>query len=360
MTFNRSKPYNELPDLQTVRGIETVAVLKRAISANKAIAELKASGYLIPNQAILVQALGLSEAKQSCEIENIVTTNDELYCAFADGATEVDAGTKEVLFYKDALWHGYRALKTKSQLLTTPLFEEISQILKNTTQTIRKNSGTKLANPFGEIVYTPPEGEGIIRNKLGALERFIYEENTIDPLIRMAMIHYQFEAIHPFDDGNGRTGRILNILFLIEKGLLELPILYLSRYIIANKTLYYNGLRSVTENSDWENWILYVLQGLEETATTARKKIVAIHQMSQETAEKIRMALPKIYSKDLVEVLFRSPYCKIRFLEEAGLGKRETSSKYLQQLENIGLLRSFKLGRDVYYINDPFLKLLTE
>ena len=174
MTFNRSKPYNELPDLQTVRGIETVAVLKRAISANKAIAELKASGYLIPNQAILVQALGLSEAKQSCEIENIVTTNDELYCAFADGATEVDAGTKEVLFYKDALWHGYRALKTKSQLLTTPLFEEISQILKNTTQTIRKNSGTKLANPFGEIVYTPPEGEGVLLKRAAdpALQEF--------------------------------------------------------------------------------------------------------------------------------------------------------------------------------------------
>jgi Fic family protein len=358
MSFDKTVPYNDLPDLPPQVEVETTAVLKLAIRANKAIAELRVSGHLIPNQAVLIQALGLSEAKLSSEIENIVTTNDELYRAFADENMSMDASTKEVLLYKDALWHGYHALSIKKRLLTTPLFIELAQILKNSVQGIRKIPGTKLVNAFGEIMYTPPEGEEIIRKKLSHLEKFMYAESSLDPLIQMALVHYQFEAIHPFLDGNGRTGRILNILFLIEKGLLEIPVLYLSRYIISNKADYYNGLRKVTEKSDWESWILYILKGLEQTAITTREQIVAIHRLIQETAATVRAKLPGIYSKDLIEVLFRSPYCKIKFLEDAGIAKRQTASTYLKQLEEIGVLRSLRSGRDVYYVNDVFLKLL--
>jgi Fic family protein len=331
-----------------------------AIRANKAMAELRISGHLIPNQAVLVQALGLSEAKLSSEIENIVTTNDALYRAFADETTNMDASTKEVLRYKDALWHGYDALSTKKRLLTTPLFVELVQILKNSVQGIRKMPGTKLVNALGEVMYTPPDGEEVILKKLSHLEKFMYTEDSLDPLIQMALIHYQFEAIHPFPDGNGRTGRILNILFLIEKGLLEIPVLYLSRYIISNKTDYYNGLRKVTEENEWESWILYILKGLEQTAITTREQIVAIHRLIQETAIIVRAKLPNIYSKDLIETLFQSPYCKIQSLEHAGIAKRQTASSYLKQLETIGVLRSLKVGRDVYYINDAFLKILTK
>lgn len=360
MNYNKLIPYNNLPDLPPKLEIETKPVLKAAIRANKALAELRVSGHLIPDQAVIIQALGLSEAKLSSEIESIVTTNDELYRAFADADTQVSAQTKEVLFYKDALWHGYNAITKQKRLVTTSLFIELVHILNNSTHDIRKLPGTKLKNPFGEIMYTPPEGEDVIRKKLFSLEKFIHEECTLDPLIQMAMIHYQFEAIHPFSDGNGRTGRIINILFLLEKGLLDIPVLYLSQYIIENKANYYNGLRQVTEESAWESWILYMLQGLEQTAIATRQRILEIHQLTQETANAVRTKLPRIYSKDLIEVLFRSPYCKIRFLEENGIAKRQTASQYLQQLESIGILRSLKSGRDVYYINDAFLKILSK
>ena len=351
--------YNNLPDLPPKTDLETVPILKMAIRANKAVAELKISGHLIPNQAILIQALGLSEAKSSSEIENIVTTNDELYKAFADSTMQIEPQTKEVLYYKDALWHGFHALTQKKRLLTTPLFIELTQILRNSTQGIRNLPGTKLVNPSGQVKYTPPEGDLIIRNKLSNLEIFMHTETSLDPLIKMAVMHYQFEAIHPFPDGNGRTGRILNILYLIDKKLLDLPILYLSRYIISNKASYYNGLQQVTESNAWEPWILYMLQGIEQTAITTRKQILNIHDLIQETAKKVRSELPRIYSKDLIEILFTSPYCKIKFLEERGIAKRQTASVYLKELERIGVLRGFKMGRDVYYVNDLFLKALT-
>jgi Fic family protein len=360
MNFRREVPFNELPDLPPKVNTETVAILKMAIRANKAIAELKISGQLIPNQSVLIQALGLSEAKLSSEIENIVTTNDELYRAFADGNIPIDPQTKEVLFYKDALWHGFSALTQKKRLLTTPLFIELAQILRNSTQGIRNLPGTKLANKRGEIKYTPPEGEDTIRKKLLNLEKFIYADDSMDPLIKLAIVHYQFEAIHPFSDGNGRTGRILNILFLVEKQLLDIPLLYLSRYIISNKTAYYEGLQNVTESSAWESWILYMLKGIEQTAIATREQILTIHHLIKETGEKIRAQLPRIYSKDLIETIFHSPYCKIKFLEESGIAKRQTASTYLKELERIGILRSIKAGRDTYYVNDSFLKALTK
>lgn len=360
MPNDRNIPYNDLPDLPPRADVETKAILKMAIRANKAMAELRVSGQLIPNQAVLIQALGLSEAKISSEIENIVTTNDELYLAFASGDGHIEPHTKEVLFYKDALWHGYHALTQNKRRLTTPLFIELVQILRNTTQGIRNIPGTKLMNSMGEVKYTPPDSEEIIKKKLSNLEQFLHAEDSLDPLIKMAIMHYQFEAIHPFSDGNGRTGRILNILFLIEKELLDIPILYLSRYIISQKTAYYNGLNQITEAGAWEPWILYMLQGLEQTAIATRQQILAIHRLTRETAENVRSQLPRIYSRDLIDAIFQSPYCKIKFLEESGVAKRQTASVYLKELEKINVLRGIKIGREMYYVNDPFLKILTD
>lgn len=360
MSFLRDVPYNDLPDLPPPMDVETIPVLKMAVRAHKAIAELKVSGHLIPNQAVLIQALGLSEAKVSSEIENIVTTNDALYKAFSDTNSSIDAPTKEVLHYQDALWHGFHALTQKKRLLTTPLFVELVQILKDSSQGIRNLPGTKLVNPYGQVKYTPPEGEELIRRKLSNLEMFMHTETSIDPLIKMAIVHYQFEAIHPFADGNGRTGRILNILYLIDKGLLDLPILYLSKFILKNKTRYYEGLQQITELNAWESWILYILEGLEQTAMDTRKRILMIRELIQEISGRAREELPKIYSKDLIETIFRSPYCKIKFLEEHGIAKRHTASFYLKELERIGILRGLKIGRDMYYVNDRFLRILSD
>jgi Fic family protein len=360
MSFDPNVPYNDLPLLPPGDELESKVVLKKAITANKALAELKGAGELIPNQAILTQAIGLQEAKLSSEIENIVTTNDELYRAFASEGQKAEQQTKEVLRYNDALWYGYYWLKDKKFPLTTNLFEELFRIIKESKSGVRKIPGTKLANDRGEVIYTPPEGEGLLRDKLGNLEKYIYAGDAVDPLIKLAIIHYQFEAIHPFIDGNGRTGRILNILYLIEQGLLEIPILYLSRYIIENKKDYYTGLRSVTENSDWKGWVLYMLNAVEKTAIDTKKKILSIRDLMNRDVEIVREKLPKIYSKDLLELLYRQPYCKISMLEKAGIAKRQTASIYLKELEGIDLLRSIKIGRDIYYINDDFLNLLTQ
>lgn len=358
MAFDSQKPYNGLPLLPLPVDLETKPVLKQAIAANKALAELKGAGELVPNQSVLIQSIGLQEAKLSSEIENIVTTNDELYRAFANQGEKADQHTKEVLRYNDALWHGFDAIKNGNRPLSTNLFVELFQIIKQSAAGIRKTPGTKLANGAGEVIYTPPEGEAVLRDKLANLERFIYDDDGIDPLIKLAVVHYQFEAIHPFTDGNGRTGRILNVLFLVEQGLLEIPVLYLSRYIIENKNAYYTGLRRVTENGEWEAWILYVLGAIEQTARETRKRILAIRDLMNSDIERVKAELPKIYSKDLLELIYRQPYCKIRFLEDAGIAQRQTASNYLKELGRIGLLDSIKLGRERYYVNHKFLDLL--
>ena len=358
MPFDPQTPYNDLPLLPPPGELETKAVLKKAIAANKALAELKGAGELIPDQSLLIQAIGLQEAKLSSEIENIVTTNDELYRAFADDGQRTNPHTKEVLRYKDALWHGFKSLKEDKRPLSTRLFEELFQIIKDTSAGVRRTPGTKLANPRGEIIYTPPEGETIIRDKLANLENFLYADNDLDPLIKLAVMHYQFEAIHPFTDGNGRTGRILNILYLIETGLLDIPVLYLSRHIIDNKGAYYAGLKQITEDQAWESWVLYMLDAIEQTARATRERILGIRNLMHEGIERVKREAPKVYSKDLLELLFRQPYCKIRFLEGAGIAQRKTASQYLRELEKIGMLTPVKAGREVYYLNTPLLKLL--
>lgn len=358
MPFDPHRPYNDLPLLPPPVDLESKAVLKKAINANKALAELKGAGELIPDQTLLIQSIGLQEAKLSSEIENIVTTNDELYRAFADDGQRTNPHTKEVLRYKDALWHGFRAIRQENRPLTTRLFEELFQIIKETSAGVRQTPGTKLANPMGDVIYTPPEGATVIRDKLANLEAFLYAEDGIDPLIKLAVIHYQFEAIHPFTDGNGRTGRIVNILYLIEAGLLDIPVLYLSRHIIDYKNDYYTGLRQVTEANCWEPWTLYMLHAIEQTARATRERILAIRDALNESVERVRIDLPKMYSKDLVELLFRQPYCKIRFLEAAGIAQRKTASHYLQELARIGLLSPVKAGREMYYLNTALLKIL--
>ena len=361
MTFDRSQPYNNLPPVPP-EGVEleTKAVLKQAIAANRALAGLKGAGELIPNQSVLVRLIGLQEAKLSSEIENIVTTNDELYRAFADDDGRADSRTKEVLSYNTALWQGYDALKA-GRPLSTRLFEELVGTIKRTNAGIRKTSGTKIVSGSGEAVYTPPEGEALVRDKLANLEQFLYASDGLDPLVKLAVLHYQFEAIHPFADGNGRTGRILNILYLVESGLLDIPILYLSRYIIEHKAEYYSGLRRVTEEHAWEPWILFMLRAVEDTARAAHTLILDIRALMQETTDKVRAELPKIYSKDLIEVLFSQPYCKIRFLEQSQIAKRETASRYLKQLQSIGVLSPpLEIGRESYYLNPTFFQLLTQ
>lgn len=359
MLFDRTLPYNDLPLLPPPGvDLESKAVLKQIVPTSRALAELKGAGNLIPNQAVLLSTLGLQEAKDSSQIENIVTTNDELYRAFADEDRLPDAAIKEVLHYNEALWLGFKAIRN-NRLLTTNLFEELVRIIKPSVSGVRKVPNTKIVNYRGDIIYTPPVGETVIRDKLANLERFLYTQGDFDPLVKMAVMHYQFEAIHPFTDGNGRTGRILNILYLVESGLLDIPVLYLSRYIIENKNDYYRGLQSVTEEGAWEAWVLYMLRAVQQTALDTHRKLTAIRHLMYEVGEKVKVDLPSVYRKELIELLFSQPYCKISFVTKAGLGTRQTASSYLKQLERIGLLHGVKRGKEWYYINKPFFDLLT-
>ncbi len=339
--------------------METTAVLKKAIRAGRALAELKGLGPAIPNQAILVNSLVLQEARASSEIENVLTTNDALFKAFSSANADTDPQTKEVLRYREAVWSSYNRLK-KRPLLTTNLFTDIVKILKGHEGGIRRTPGTRILNSkTGETVYTPPEGEETIRGKLKDLERYIHAPSGVDPLIRMALIHYQFEAIHPFADGNGRTGRIINVLFLLQQGLLELPVLYLSRYIIRTKGDYYRLLRNVTEKQQWGPWIEYVLEGLEETAISTRRRILAIRDLMDETLRRAKSKLPdRMTSKEIIETLFHQPYTKVQFLVEAGIAGRQTAAEYLRAFEEAGILKSTKLGKENLFLNVRLFKLL--
>lgn len=351
------RPYNDLPPLPPAAEVETRAVLKRCITARAALAELKQAAELIPNQAMLISTLPLLEARASSEIENIVTTADELFRHVGNEA-QANPSTKEALRYSRSLFEGYAALKQYP--LNTRTAEQVCSTIKGVEMTVRRTPGTTLKNDgTGETIYTPPEGEALLRDLLANWERFLHNETELDPLIRMAVGHYQFEAIHPFTDGNGRTGRVLNSLFLIQEGLLTLPILYLSRYIIQNKADYYRLLLQVTREGDWEAWLLYILKGVEETASWTTAKIAAIRALSEQTAEHVRASLPKVYSHELVNLLFELPYCRISNLTEAGIAKRQTASQYLKQLVGIGVLSEASTGKEKLFINPRLMQLLT-
>jgi Fic family protein len=359
--FDSSRPYNDLPPLPPPTEVETAAVLKKAIAASRALAELKGMAERMPNQAMLIDSLVLQEARASSEIENILTTNDELFKAASDEAftreAAASAEAKEVLRYRQALNHGFRQIKERP--LATGLFIEIAQLIKQTDFSVRRTPGTRIANSRGETIYTPPEGETVIRDKLRELENFMHADDGLDVLVKMALVHYQFEAIHPFPDGNGRAGRILNILYLVDQGLLNLPVLYLSRHIIDNKAAYYDGLRRVTEEGAWGDWVVYMLDAVEQTSLRTRQQITDILALMEAVRERVQREAPGIYSKDLIEQIFRQPYCKIQFLERAGMGTRQTCAKYLRELERLGVLNGQKIGREVYFINQALFELLT-
>ena len=358
MSFNPQQPYDDLPSLPPRADVETKAVLKQCVAASRALAELKGAGGLIPDQAILINAIPLQEAKLSSEIENIVTTQDDLFRAAVEESVDADPSTKEVLRYRTALRNGYEALS--SQPFSIELVRETCRILRGQTVDFRSPSDhVRISDTrTRSVIYTPPSGGPELVEKLRNLESYLLAADGADPLIRMAVAHYQFEAIHPITDGNGRTGRILNILYLVHTGLLQIPVLYISRFIIQNKPDYYRLLREVTESDDWEPWLLYMLRGVEETALWTTGRIQAIRELFDLTMDRCRTESPKIYSKELIELIFRQPYCKISFIVDAGIAKRKTASEYLQELERIGVMVGEKHGRETIYKHPALLEVL--
>ncbi|MHB1356685.1 MAG: Fic family protein [Anaerolineae bacterium] len=333
-------------------------MLRKCITASRALADLNGAGNLIPNQTILINSIPLQEARLSSQIENIVTTQDALYRAVVEPTRQVDVQTREVLRYRTALRYGYDTLQRRP--LDIDLMIELCSILRDEPATLRDHEPILIEDVgAGAAIYTPPRGRQTIVTLLHNLEEFLQNPAGIDPLIAMAIAHYQFEAIHPFIDGNGRTGRILNLLVLIKTGLLELPVLYLSRYIIQNKSEYYRRLRAVTEQHDWENWLLYMLTAVEETSRWTTGRIQAIRKLMDTTLQRCREQLPsRVYSKELVELVFVQPYVRIKSVVEAGLGQRQTASEYLVELERIGVLQREKRGHELLYRHPALLEIL--
>lgn len=318
---------------------------------------MKKAAELIPNPAMLINTLPLLEARASSEIENIVTTADRLF-RHLQADSGADPATREALRYRRALLEGVAALKSRPP--TTRTAEAICTRIKGVDMSVRKVPGTALANDAtGEVVYTPPEGEGLVRDLLANWERFLHEEEAIDPLVRMAAAHYQFEAIHPFTEGNGRTGRVLNSLFLVEQDLLPLPILYLSRYITAHKADYYRLLLAVTREGAWEPWLLYMLRAVADTAAWTTAKIDAVRGLSGATTEHVRAKLPKIYRRELVDAIFEQPYCRIANLVQAGIAGRQAASRHLKALASIGVLSEQSFGREKRFVHPKLMTLLT-
>lgn len=355
--FDKNIAFNNLPNLPPTVEIETKNILKKAISAGRALAQLNGTMINLPNPTLFLDTIYLQEAKASSEVENIITTNDEIYKSLVSDRKNENSATKEVLSYKEALWLGLEELKSKP-FITTNLCIKIVQCIKQNNASIRNTPGTTLSNTKGEVIYTPPSGEDIIREKLGDLEKFINQESSLDPLIKMALLHYQFEAIHPFSDGNGRAGRILLLLYLKLSGLLATPALYLSEYIIKNKAAYYTCLRNVTEINDWESYIMYMLDMIEQTSLNGLEQLNKITSVMENTATEIKKKLPKIYSKDLVEILFRLPYTKRQHLIEENIGNLKTVGNYLIALEENGFLKSVKVGKEKLYLNHQLLMIL--
>lgn len=358
--WERTRPYDQLPPLPPKEEIETRAVLKQCVLSRAALAELKVATDLIPNPAVLINTLPMLEAQASSEIENIVTTADSLF-RHVQADERADPPTREALRYRHALLHGFRTLKELP--LCTRTAEVICTHIKGVDMSVRKVPGTQLLNSAtGEIIYTPPEGENRVRDLLKNWEDFLHDDGgelALDPLVRMAIAHYQFEAIHPFTDGNGRTGRVLNSLFLVEQQLLSLPILYLSRYIIQHKADYYRLLLDVTRDGAWEPWIIYVLRGIEETARWTVQKIGAVRRLAGVVTEHLRTHFPKLNRRELIDVIFEQPYCRISTLVSRGLGTRQLSSRYLHGLVDADVLVEIAVGREKLFLHPRLMTLLT-
>ena len=353
-------PYSLLALLPPVREkIETIKILRQVNNAATALAELKGIAKTLPNQAMLINAIVLQEAKGSSEIENILTTQDELYKALTINLSGISAATKEVVNYRNAILLGSRILNKQGFIRVNDIVS-IQQELVNNIAGIRSTPGTVLKNDkTGEIVYTPPQDKHEILDLLSNfISQFNQNEKDLSPLIQLAVLHYQFESIHPFYDGNGRTGRILNILYLIMNGLIDIPILYLSSYIIKNKQDYYRLLNHTNKTGEWEDWILYMLKAIQTTSMQTIDKISSILNLLELTIQKVQIKSPKIYTKELVELLFEQPYSKIEFVVNKLHVERKAASRYLKELEQIGILQSQKAGRETIYINIGLIEIL--
>lgn len=339
--------------------LETRKVMKHLVAANRVLAELKGYADTIPNKNILINAVLINEAKDSSEIENIITTHDDLYMAISHSSFASSAA-KEVENYRAALWYGYEKVKTEG-ILTTNMIIDIHRIIRNNREGIRKLPGTVLMNErTGETVYAPPEGEDVIRGLLTNLEKYINEDvDDMDFLVKMALIHYQFECIHPFYDGNGRTGRIINVLYMVLKNLLDSPILYLSRYIVHNKAEYYQLLQMVRTEGKWEDWLCYILRGVEITSAETLSLVKRINVEMNFMTEEIQRELPGIYSVELINLLFYEFYTKISYIRDGLSVTRKTAASYLSRLEEKGFLVSEKVGRERIYKNTRLWEIVS-
>ena len=357
-TYDPDIPFNDLPSLPPAGEVETRAVLKATIAAREKLAELRTACQLIPNPDIITSTIPLREARASSEIENIVTTNDELFRAAHHIDAEPTPATKEALRYSFALREGVRSLEDRPLSIKTA--QTVCSTLQGNEAQIRSTPGTYIGNPqTGQRRYTPPEGFDVIMGHLSAWENYIYADHDVDDLVKMALLHYQFEAIHPFYDGNGRTGRIINILFLLQQALLELPVLYLSGYIVDNKSEYYRLLNAVTAAGAWEEWILFMIRGVEQSAAAASSLIADLRAVQETMAADIRAAGVITPAMEIAELALIKPYLRIRDVEGTGLVKRQTASAWLNHLDSIGLMEARTVGREKIFINHRALEVLT-
>lgn len=361
MSYNKNIPYNDLPNLPPPDFTESPEILRHLAKAARHLGELNGLCASLPDPQLLINTIVLQESKDSSAIENIVTTQDELYKAATEAGTASHAA-KEVLSYREALYTGLEKMTAQKNLLLTNTMVEIVQTIKQNKAGIRNTPDTALKNAInGGVIYTPPCCEDVLREKLAALEQFINDPDCspLDPVIKMAFIHYQFEAIHPFADGNGRTGRIINALYLVQQELLSQPVLYLSSYIVKYKTEYYQLLREVTEKNNWHDWVMYMLTALTETAQLTTKKIRSMLLLKDEYEKQMKLTLGSSFSYKLLQLMFTLPYLKIELLEKKEIAHRQTASVWLRKLTEAKILNPQKIGRTTYYINYKLMEILS-
>lgn len=360
MAYNKNLPFNDLPHLPPPEFKETPEILRHLAKAARHLGELNGLCASLPDPQLLINTIVLQESKDSSAIENIVTTQDELYKAASEEGTASHAA-KEVLSYREALYVGLQKMTVQQNLLLTNTVIEIVQTIKQNKSGIRNAPGTALKNAInGEVIYTPPCCEDVLRDKMAALEQFINDPDSsaLDPLVKMALIHYQFEAIHPFADGNGRTGRIVNALYLVQQQLLTQPVLYLSSYIVKYKTEYYQLLKGVNEKNNWHDWVMYLLTALIETAQLTTRKIRSMLSLKDEVEKQMKQTLGASFSYELLQLMFALPYLKIELLEKKAIAHRQTASVWLKKLADANILKAQKIGRTTYYVNYQLMDLL--
>lgn len=359
MSYKKDTPYNDLPLLPPdINKWESIEIYKSLSEARAALAELKGRCPVIPNPMMLINTLVLQEAKDSSSIENIFTTSDKLYRAFASAKPDPDTQTKEVIRYRQATLDAWSKLQ-KNDISLKLLVNIFKQIKEASDAEGIRDEVVYIGNAM-KTIYTPPCCKKVLTSKLENWVEFANKNDGLDPLIKMAILHYQFEAIHPFTDGNGRTGRVMNVLFISKKGLLDKPVLYLSKYINEYKNDYYRLLKEVTENGNWADWILFMLKGVKDTSVHTLKKVNDIYELYKSTVDKVKKEANDIYSYELIEMLFNQPYCKISFLVDSGIASRNTASKYLGRLVEIGVLSKEQSGSESLYLNKELFKILSQ